>query len=135
MDLQDNIILTGFVSNEELIKYYATAGIFITASLYEGLGCMYLESLSSGTPVIAYENEAITEIFGGEKIGCITKRDPGDMADKIVKLLKNEELINVMSKKGRNRILFFFPLLSFLFHRIVPIMELILRVCYGHPLG
>ena len=50
--LQDQVILAGFIPDEELSSYYEQADLFVLPSLYEGFGLVYLEALKEGTPIV-----------------------------------------------------------------------------------
>ncbi len=60
--LQGNVRFTGFVSHEELPKYYAAADLLCTASTFETQGIVLLEALASGKPIIGPSHLAIKEI-------------------------------------------------------------------------
>jgi 1,2-diacylglycerol 3-alpha-glucosyltransferase len=67
--LDDIVIFTGLVDNSQTAYYYKAADFFISASTSETQGLTYIESLASGTPVLATDNaylkSLITEpIFG-----------------------------------------------------------------------
>jgi D-inositol-3-phosphate glycosyltransferase len=58
--------LTGFTgwSIENLAMLYAAADVFVSTSWGEGFGMTPLESMAAGTPVIAQDCSAITEVVG-----------------------------------------------------------------------
>lgn len=63
--LEKNIILLGFVAEELLPLYYQAADLFILPTqAYEGFGLSTLESLASGTPVLATSVGANSEVLG-----------------------------------------------------------------------
>lgn len=57
----DNIEFVGFVSNEELVKYYQAARAFIITTSEEDFGITAVESIAAGTPVIALDQGGISE--------------------------------------------------------------------------
>jgi len=61
---REKIILTGFVSDEELAILYSGALCFAYMSLYEGFGLPPLEAMQSGCPVITSNNSSLPEIVG-----------------------------------------------------------------------
>jgi D-inositol-3-phosphate glycosyltransferase len=53
MDLDKWVVFTGAVSRSRLPAYYAAADVCVVPSYYEASGSISLESMASGTPVIA----------------------------------------------------------------------------------
>lgn len=65
--MKDDIIFTGFVSDEELLWLYQNALAFIYVSFYEGFGLPILEALSEGKAVICSNTTSMPEV-GGEAV-------------------------------------------------------------------
>ncbi len=86
--LRDQTRFVGFVSQEELPRYYAAADLMCTASTFETQGVVLLEALASGKPVVGVDHLAIKEIIrngrNGEKFPV---GDAGACARKIAKVL------------------------------------------------
>ncbi len=61
---KDALILTGYVTDQELIALYNTASLFVFPSLSEGFGLPVLEAMSCGLPVIGSNNSSIPEVIG-----------------------------------------------------------------------
>ena len=57
-----NLILTGFISDDELVQILSKTTATIFPSLYEGLGLPVLESYAAGTPVFAANNSSLQEL-------------------------------------------------------------------------
>jgi hypothetical protein len=53
----------GLLQGEELAAAYASADLFVYASVSETFGQVYLEAMSSGTPVVAAKGEQMKEFF------------------------------------------------------------------------
>jgi len=88
----DEVIRPGFVTDEDLVKIYNLATIYIQPSLYEGFGLPVLEAQAVGLPVVASKTQALMEI--GENAALFA--DPNnakDFADKIKEAIGNHELI------------------------------------------
>jgi glycosyltransferase involved in cell wall biosynthesis len=58
------------MSNEQLRLFYCTSDVFLLSSKAEGLGLPVLEAMSCGTPVVATNTGAITELLSGGR-GCL----------------------------------------------------------------
>ncbi len=67
---RDDIIMTGFVSDEELGFLYGNAQAFVYASIYEGFGLPVLEAMSLGAPVITANSSSLPEVAGDAAIYC-----------------------------------------------------------------
>ena len=52
-DLENQVILCGYISDEELVDHYNLSNVFLMPSYGEGFGIVFLEALSCGIPVIA----------------------------------------------------------------------------------
>lgn len=63
LESNDNVIFTGYLSDEALIKLYNTAEIFIYASLFEGFGIPPLEAQASGCPCVISNTTCLPEIY------------------------------------------------------------------------
>ena len=86
-----NVEFLGHLTPEDLHAYYASADMFITASPVETQGIVALESLASGTPVIAPNAGALPEAVKDGKNGLLfTKGRPEELAKKIMWAAKND---------------------------------------------
>ncbi|HFT6599387.1 TPA: glycosyltransferase [Klebsiella oxytoca] len=62
--LQGELVLTGYVPENELIQLYRLCKLFIFASLHEGFGLPVLEAMSCGAPAIGSNVTSIPEVIG-----------------------------------------------------------------------
>ena len=58
LGIEDRVIFAGYVPQEELGDYYASADLFVSSSLSEPFGITIVEALSVGTRVVACESGA-----------------------------------------------------------------------------
>lgn len=63
--LENDIVLLGFMENDDLFNFYAGADLFVCPSLYEGFGLTPVEAMSAKVPTIASNNSSLAEIVGG----------------------------------------------------------------------
>ncbi len=104
--LQQWIRLTGYLKDRELRSIYRSATAFVFPSLCEGFGLPLLEAMCSRTPVIASGVSALPEICQDAALFF----DPDqsmDMAEKIMSVLRNEDLKRDLVRKGEKRVLDF----------------------------
>ena len=63
-----DIILTGYIDEEDKIPIYKLAQIFVFPSLYEGFGMPVLEAMAAGVPVITSNVSSLPEVAGDAAI-------------------------------------------------------------------
>ncbi len=94
-----DIILTGYISEEEKNSWIAHADIFIYPSFYEGFGIPPLEAMNYGIPVISSTGGSLKEIYKNKALLF----DPNDkelLKTHIKRLLGNQELRKELKEKG-----------------------------------
>ncbi|RKX56232.1 MAG: glycosyltransferase family 4 protein, partial [Thermotoga sp.] len=97
-----NIIFTGRVPREELVDFYHAADIFVFASLTETQGLVVLESLSSGTPVVAIARKGIKNVLeNGRGALLINEENVDAFSEKVKMLLQDEKLLERMREEGK----------------------------------
>ncbi|MCX6204967.1 MAG: glycosyltransferase family 1 protein, partial [Bacteroidetes bacterium] len=64
LQLNDQVILTGYLSNEALSVLYKNADLYIFPSLNEGFGLPILEAFKFNLPVLVANNSCLPEIGG-----------------------------------------------------------------------
>lgn len=97
--IDDKIIFTGFIPDDELPLFYNAAELFVYPSLYEGFGLPPLEAMSCATPVITSNSTSIPEVTKD----CAILIDPfnkDELASSILNLLNSESLLQEYSQKG-----------------------------------
>jgi len=68
LEISENIILTGFVSDEERDALYKNAKAFLFPSIFEGFGMPPIEALMLGTPVVTTKETCIPEVTQNKAI-------------------------------------------------------------------
>ncbi len=63
--LENEVVLTGKVSYEDLYAYYHLADAFVCLSEHEGFGVPLIEAITFDVPVIAYDSSNIKNTLGG----------------------------------------------------------------------
>lgn len=94
-----NVIVTGFISDDELIELISISKATILPSLYEGLGLTILESYACNTPAFSSNVSATKELILNE---CsFDPYNEEDIANAIALSLTNEEICNKSIKFGK----------------------------------
>jgi glycosyltransferase involved in cell wall biosynthesis len=64
---EDEVVLTGFVPEEDLVALYNIARLFVFPSWHEGFGLPALEAMQCGAPVIGAATSSLPEVIGLEE--------------------------------------------------------------------
>lgn len=102
MGLQADILMPGFVRNEELSYWYSAAEVFGYPSIYEGFGLPILEAMACGLPVIASDSTSLPEAVGPDGL-LVPPTDVAAWADALSSLLENPDLRANLAERGRLR--------------------------------
>lgn len=103
LGLTDDVIVTGYVSDEELSNLYRHCFTFVYPTWYEGFGLPVLEAMNFDRPVIASNVTSIPEIT--EDAAILTT--PGDveaLADAMSQLEKDSVLYSQLVDKAKQRL-------------------------------
>jgi glycosyltransferase involved in cell wall biosynthesis len=71
LQLENEIIFTGFVPDEELAPHFSLADIYIMPSEKEGFGIVFIEAIFYGKPVIAGNKDGSTDALLNGKLGTL----------------------------------------------------------------
>lgn len=95
---------TGWMPEEKLTECYRTATALALPSRGEGFGLVYVEAMRHGLPVVASVHDAAGEIVEDGRTGLLADLDrPGDLAEKICRLLARPDEARRMGLAGRDR--------------------------------
>jgi glycosyltransferase involved in cell wall biosynthesis len=100
--LDEEVIFTGFVDDEDLPDLYRGARLFVFPSLYEGFGLPILEAMASGVPVVTSDLASMPEVAGDAAI-LVDPHDPKAIAEGIAQALSEDRLCQAMIQKGLAR--------------------------------
>ena len=95
------ITFTGWVNNSNLIKHIQNAEVVIVPSYWaENFAIVTLEAMANGRPIIVSDIFGLSERIENDDVGFLVKAgNSKDLADKIVNLLSNFELVKKLSEK------------------------------------
>lgn len=99
-----NYSFLGYVKDDEnMAALYSRASVYVVPSLFENLPIRILEAMSSGIPTIASNVCAIPEaITDGVNGFLIPPKNPDILSQKIIQLIKNEDLSKRIGLEARN---------------------------------
>lgn len=102
LNLQKDVIFTGYVSESELAEIYNAVDLFVFPSLYEGFGMPPLEAMACGTPVITSNTSSLPEVVGDAAI-VVDPYDANKLVEEMYQLLTDDGLKEEMIRKGLKR--------------------------------
>jgi len=89
LDIQDCVILAGFVPDEELPDHYSLCDVFAMPSKGEGFGIVYLEALAAGKPVLAGNQDGSVDPLLNGQLGCLVDPDSEkEIANRLTEILQ-----------------------------------------------
>ncbi len=97
--ISNNVIFAGYVSQDELPRWYQAADLFVYPSLYEGFGLPPLEAMACGIPVVTSNAASLPEVVGDAALQ-VAPDDGSALADAIVRALTDRALREQMIARG-----------------------------------
>jgi glycosyltransferase involved in cell wall biosynthesis len=111
LGLQNNVKLSGFLSEEEVVERLSHAHAFALASRFEPFGVVYLEAMSCGVPTIGIASGGIGEIIDDGKNGFLVPQDDSEaLAGCILRLIHKPGTLLRISKEARRSVERKFPI-------------------------
>lgn len=106
LNLNGEIIFTGFVDEEDLPYIYSGANLFVYPSCYEGFGLPPLEAMACGVPTIVSEGSSFPEVVGDGAL-MVPAEDDSKLSMAMRKVLSEDGLRRELRAKGLERAKFF----------------------------
>lgn len=104
--LSKRVVITGFVSNEQLAQLIKHCKGMVFPSLYEGFGLPVIEAMAAGVPVACSNVTSLPEI-AGDAAFLFNPKKPAQIAHAINELVENKDLCAELTRKGHARSDFF----------------------------
>lgn len=101
--LQNEVVLTGYLTDQELGVLYKNALIYVFPSINEGFGIPVLEAFKFDLPVLVANNTSLPEV-GGDAVLMFDPFDINDIFNKIKTVLDDTDLQKEMISKGQQRL-------------------------------
>jgi glycosyltransferase involved in cell wall biosynthesis len=101
--MEDRVVFTGFVSEDDLDQLLRDAAVLVYPSLYEGFGIPVLEAMKVDTPVITSADSAMAEVSDDAAV-LVDPTDVGDMKDGMGRVLNDPQLREDLVEQGREAV-------------------------------
>ncbi|HJV35592.1 glycosyltransferase family 1 protein [Geomonas sp.] len=100
--LEERIIVTGYVEDDDLAPLYSGALAFVYPSHYEGFGLPPLEAMQCGTPVISSNTSSLPEVVGEAGIQ-VAPLDNDALCQAMLQLFNDGALREQLAGRSRRR--------------------------------
>lgn len=102
LGLNGKVIFLGIKSHSQTLKIYKNTDLFIFSSLVETQSLVLTEAIAAGLPIVALKDQVCQGLVENNKNGyLVTPYQPKIFAEKIVKILTNQEKIQKFSDHSR----------------------------------
>ena len=102
LGIENKVIFTGFVPDEELVYLLSGASAFVFPSLWEGFGIPVVDAMACGKPVIVSNVASLPEIVGDAGV-LVDPNSVDSIKDGILKLVNDKALMQRLSHKSMDR--------------------------------
>lgn len=100
-NLEDRVLLPGYVADELMAPYYRNAKVFILSSRFEPFGMTVIEAMACGTPVVATSLGGIRHFLThNEDSMIVNPKNREELSVAIDKILENESVSQKLIDKG-----------------------------------
>ena len=100
MNAKDDIVFTGRISDDELVKLLGSAFALTFVPTFEGFGLPIVEAFQSDVPVICSSTTSMPEVAGNAAL-MVDPLNTEDIADKMKLLWNDKLLVQELIDKGR----------------------------------
>jgi glycosyltransferase involved in cell wall biosynthesis len=101
-NLQDSVVIMGYVSDAQLSMLYLNARFLAMPSLYEGFGLPLVEAMHFGVPVLTSSVSSLPEIAGNAGL-IVDPESPESISNAIYELLTNDDLLRRLKINAREQ--------------------------------
>ena len=99
LKLDEKVLFSGFVTNDEKMKAFVDADVFVTPS-FSGFPVTFLEACACGLPIITTNNGDKLDWIHG-KVGYVVEYDKDQLREAIFRILSDGELMRKFGERGR----------------------------------
>lgn len=104
LGIKNHVRFLGRLDIAEIFTLYGLSNCVLIPSIYEGFGLIAVEAMAAGLPVVASSVGGLKEIVADGGTGYLVQTSNSqEFAEKVVRILKSEELTTQMGEKGFQR--------------------------------
>lgn len=99
---ENELLFTGYVSDDELVQLYNSCVLYVFPSLHEGFGLPALEAMACGAPVIGANTSSVPEVIGLEE-ALFDPLDVSAIKEKMAQALNDEAFRTRLREHGQHQ--------------------------------
>ncbi|MBI4018250.1 MAG: glycosyltransferase family 4 protein [Candidatus Aenigmarchaeota archaeon] len=101
LGIRNSVISLGFLPEEEKIKAFQSADIFVFPTLYEGFGQVFIEAMASGLPIVTTDTAGNSEIVEHGRNGILVKpKNSLEISEAVIRLLRRKAARKKISRNN-----------------------------------
>ncbi len=98
--LEDEVLMVGEVSDEDLAAWYARSDLFVLFSHYEAFGLVFFEAMAYGAPVLTHDVGANRELLTRGAV-VVPRFDPEEAGNQLVRLVNDNEYRQTLGRDAQ----------------------------------
>jgi len=99
MGLDQDVLFTGFIPDDQLASYYAACDAFAIASKFETQGIAAVEAMACGKPIAGMRSKALPEIIREGENGYLFDDDPKSCADALDRAINDRSGVSAGARR------------------------------------
>ncbi|HCG36183.1 MAG TPA: hypothetical protein DER23_07565 [Clostridiales bacterium] len=105
LGIEKQTVFTGAMDYPKVANCLSRSHVFAMPSYFEALGCVYLEAMACGTPVVGCAGQGIEEIiFSGENGYLVKPQESKELGERLCYLYEYPEKREQMGRAGRKTV-------------------------------
>ncbi len=102
LGLNDLVTFHGYIPYDKVRDMMQVSDVFVLPSYYEALGCVYLEAMACGLPVIGCYDNGIDEVYKNGEQGFLIENQNQEQLNCAMEKLLDKVLAKKMGKSARD---------------------------------
>ena len=104
LGVDEHVRFTGFVPDDELPRYYASAACYVHTGLEESFGLSVIEAAYCGCPVVAVDEGGVRETVKDGKTGFLVQPTAPDVATAVASIISRADLGRSLGAAGHDHV-------------------------------
>jgi spore coat protein SA len=99
-ELENEVVITGELSDDDLVVWYARSDIFTLFSQYEAFGLVFFEAMAHGVPVLTHDVGANRELLT-RGANLVPRFDEPAAVAQLVRLVNDDDYRRELGREAR----------------------------------